>query len=167
MADQAQYIERIKNLEQTNQVLVESNHYYKNHIDQLNQMINDLKRYRFGKRSEVYHHPDQQHLNFLQDVEPAKVIETESVTIEKHTRKKTKRNSLSCPLKSLSSKQISNAAVGRIKRLFVMLYLSAFTFSLKSMRLLKSTEKSLLVSSIAKAQRIQLKRPNGFYPKQV
>ena len=29
MANQAQYIERIKNLEQTNQVLVESNHYYK------------------------------------------------------------------------------------------------------------------------------------------
>ena len=29
MANQAQYIERIKSLEQTNQVLVESNHYYK------------------------------------------------------------------------------------------------------------------------------------------
>ena len=59
MADQSQYIERIKKLEQTYQVLVESNHYYKNHIDQLNQIINDLMRYRFGKRSEVYQHPDQ------------------------------------------------------------------------------------------------------------
>ena len=42
MADQAQYIERIKNWEQTNQVLVESNHYYKNHIDKLNQIIYDF-----------------------------------------------------------------------------------------------------------------------------
>ena len=54
-------------------MLVESNHYYKNHIDQINQMINDLKRYRFGKRSEVYHHPGQQQLNFLQDVDKAEV----------------------------------------------------------------------------------------------
>ena len=65
MADQAQHIERIKNLEQTNQVLVESNHYYKNHIDKLNQIIYDLKRYRFGQRSEAYHHPDQQQFDFL------------------------------------------------------------------------------------------------------
>ena len=51
-------------------------------------MIHDFKRHHFGKRSEAYHHSDQQQFDFLQDVEPAKVIETESVTIEKHTRKK-------------------------------------------------------------------------------
>ena len=75
MTAQAQYIERIKSLEQANQALLESNDYYKNRIDQLNQMIHDLKRHRFGKRSEVYHHPDQKQFDFLQDVEPAKVID--------------------------------------------------------------------------------------------
>jgi transposase len=99
MAAQAQYIERIKSLEQDNQALLESNDYYKNHIDQLNQMIHDLKRHRFGKRSEAYHHPDQKQFDFLQDAEPAKVIDTASVTIEKHTRKKNKKKKPQLPTK--------------------------------------------------------------------
>ena len=43
MAAQAQYIERIKSLEQVNQALLESNDYYKNSIDQFNQMIHAFK----------------------------------------------------------------------------------------------------------------------------
>ena len=167
MAAQAHIIEENVALKKENQALLESNDHYKNHIDQLNQMIHDLKCHRFGKRSEAYHHPGQQQFYFLQDVEPAKVIETESVTIEKYRGKKIKRNSLSCPLKWLSSRLISNAAVAKIKKWFVMMYPHVLTSSLKCMRSLKSAKKSLLVSSIAKAQRIQLKRPNGFYPKQV
>ena len=65
----------------------------------LTTIINDLKRYRFGKRSEAYHHPDQQQFDFLQDVEPAKVIEAESVTIEKHARKKNKKKQPKLPTK--------------------------------------------------------------------
>ena len=76
MTIEAQYIEKIANLEQENKKLLESNRYYKNHIDQLNQIIQDFKRHRFGKRTEAYHHPDQQQFYFLQDIEPAKVIET-------------------------------------------------------------------------------------------
>ena len=81
MQAQIQAIKENAALKKENQLLLESNRYYKNHIDQLNQMIHDLKRHRFGKRTEAYHHPDQQQFDFLQDVEPAKVIETESVTI--------------------------------------------------------------------------------------
>ena len=48
-------------------------------------MINDLKRYRFGKQSEAYHHPDQQQFDFLQDVEPEKVIKLNQ-SLLKNTR---------------------------------------------------------------------------------
>ena len=115
MASQAQYIERIKILEQANQALLESNDYYKNRIDQLNQMIHDLKRHRIGKRSEVYHHPDQKQFDFLQDVEPAKVIDTESVTIEKHTRKKNKKKKPKLPTKVVITEADKRCACGQDK----------------------------------------------------
>ena len=50
-------------------------------------------------RSESYHHPDQQQFDFLQDIEPAKVIETKSITIEKHARKKNKKKKPKLPTK--------------------------------------------------------------------
>jgi len=99
MTAQAQTTEEMASLIKETQLLLESSRYYKNHIDQLNQMIHNLKCHRFGKRSEAYHHPDQQQFDFLQDVEPAKVIDTESVTIEKHTRKKTKKKKPKLPTK--------------------------------------------------------------------
>ena len=53
-------------------------------------MINDLKRHLFVQRSEAYYHPNRQQFDFLQDDEPTKVIEIDSVTIAKHTHKKQK-----------------------------------------------------------------------------
>ena len=115
MAAQAHIIEENVALKKENQALLESNDYYKNHIDQLNQMIHDLKRHRFGKRFEAYHHPDQKQFDFLQDVEPAKVIDTESVTIEKHTRKKNKKKKPKLPTKVVIIEADKQCACGQDK----------------------------------------------------
>jgi transposase len=99
MTIEVQYIEKIADLEQENKKLLESKLYYKNYSDQLHQIIQDFRRHRFGKRSEAYHHPDQQQFDFLEAIEPAKVAETEIVTIEKYTRKKNKKKKPRLPTK--------------------------------------------------------------------
>ena len=97
MQTEAQYIEKIAALEQVNRELLESKNYYKNYSDQLHRIIQNFKRNRFGKRSEAYHHPDQTLFDFINELEPAKEPKQETITIEKHKRKKTRKNTIELP----------------------------------------------------------------------